>query len=259
METLDKAMAELRFDAAANAIYHFTWDKFCDWYLELIKPVFAGEEDSPAAIETRAVAGWALDQILVMLHPFMPFITEELWHAQGERPYELILAKWPQPEASVDADAVAAIDWVIALTTATRGARNELGISPGEKLAAYCPAPSDLAKSVVERSAAAIERLARLTPVSFEEAPAGAAMQVVAGSDVFIIPLEGVVDIEAEKARLAKAMAASEKEAKSLMGRLGNPKFVEKAKPEAVEKAKADHAHHEAEIARLKAALERLG
>ncbi|GAA0284586.1 valine--tRNA ligase [Alteraurantiacibacter aestuarii] len=264
VDALDKAMADLRFDAAANIVYHFTWDKFCDWYLELIKPVFAGDQDSPAAIETRAVAGWVLDQILVMLHPFMPFITEELWHAQadyqgGEREYELILAKWPDPRASVDAHAVAAIDWTIALTTATRGARNELGISPGEKLPAFCPAPSPLAKSVVERSAAAIERLARLTPVTFGEAPQGAAMQVTAGDDVFIIPLEGIVDIEAEKARLTKAMAASEKEAKSLMGRLGNPSFAQKAKPEAVEKAKADHAHHEAEIARLKAALERLG
>src|SRR5690606_31627830 len=77
-------MAELRFDAAANAIYHFPWDRFCDWYLELIKPVFQGDRDTPAAQETREVAGWALDQILVMLHPFMPFITEELWHAQAE-------------------------------------------------------------------------------------------------------------------------------------------------------------------------------
>lgn len=92
---LDKAMADLRFDAAANAIYHFVWDTFCDWYLELIK----GQVDE----ETRAVAGWALDQILVMLHPFMPFITEELWHelapAGQPRPYELILARWPAPEA----------------------------------------------------------------------------------------------------------------------------------------------------------------
>src|SRR5690606_5448991 len=214
VEQLDKAMAELRFDAAANTIYHFTWDRFCDWYLELIKPVpsekpsplqgsgwgeatVAGEADSPLpptpspegegelARQTRAVAGWALDQILVMLHPFMPFITEELWHAQGERPYELILAKWPQPEASVDAAATDAIDWVIQLTTATRAAKNELGIAPGAKLAAFCPAPSDLARRVVDRSAAAIERLARLTPIEFAEPPAGAAMQIAAGGDVF--------------------------------------------------------------------------
>ncbi|MXP25751.1 valine--tRNA ligase [Altererythrobacter indicus] len=258
-EALDKAMADLRFDAAANTIYQFTWATFCDWYLELIKPVFQGDPDAMPAKETRAVAGWALDQILVMLHPFMPFITEELWHAQGEREYELILAKWPAPEAQVDQSAIDAIDWVIQLTTAVRAAKNELGISPGAKLAAFCPEPSDLAKSVMERSAAAVERLARLTPVEFGDAPAGAAMQIAAGTDAFIIPLDGVIDVEAEKARLTKAKAAAEKERDSLAKRLDNPKFVEKAKPEAVEKARADYDQHNAEALRLEAALTRLG
>ncbi|GAA4051452.1 valine--tRNA ligase [Parerythrobacter jejuensis] len=260
VEALDAAMADLRFDAAANTVYHFVWDRFCDWYLELIKPVFTGDANSPAAVETRAVAGWALDQILVMLHPFMPFITEELWNAQGDRAnYPLITAKWPEPKASVDAHAVAAIDWVIELTSNVRSAKNELGIAPGAKLAAFLPEASDLASSTIERSSAAIERLARLTPVTLGEAPAGAAMQVTAGSDVFIIPLEGVIDIADEKARIAKALAASEKEVKALDGRLSNTNFVERAKPEAVEKAKADHAHHSAEVERLRAALARLG
>lgn len=256
---LEAAMADLRFDAAANAIYQFTWSRFCDWYLELIKPVFAGDADSPAAVETREVAGWALDQILVMLHPFMPFITEELWHAQGERPYDLIVAAWPNPRAEVSKDATDAIDWVIDLTTNVRSAKNELGIPPGAKLAAFVPAPSDLAASTIERSSAAIERLARLTPVTVGEAPSGPAMQVTALGDVFVIPLEGIIDIEAEKARLEKALAASQKEAKSLEGRLSNANFVERAKPEAVEKARADHAHHSAEVERLEAALARLG
>ena len=257
---LEKALADLRFDAAANTIYHFVWDRFCDWYLELIKPVFAGEAESPAALETRAVAGWALDQILVMLHPFMPFITEELWSKQGDRAdYPLITAKWPEPQASVDADAVAAIDWTIALTTATRGARNELGIPPGAKLAAFLPQPSDTASKVIERSSAAIERLARLAPLTVGEAPGGPAMQVTAGSDVVIVPLEGVVDIDAERSRLEKALGASEKELGSLAKRLDNPNFVAKAKPEAVEKAQADRDHHAAEVERLKAALARLG
>ncbi len=259
VEALDAAMAELRFDAAANTIYHFVWDRFCDWYLELIKPVFAEGASEAAAAETRAVAGWALDQILVMLHPFIPFITEELWHAQGERPYELILAQWPHPRASVSRDATDAIDWVIELTTNVRSAKNELGIAPGAKLAAYCPAPSGLAQSTIERSAAAIERLARLTPVTMGDAPAGPAMQVTAGEDVFVIPLEGIIDIAAEKARLEKALATSQKEAKSLEGRLSNPAFAEKAKPEAVEKARSDLAYHQGEVERLTAALARLG
>ncbi|MFO6447822.1 valine--tRNA ligase [Erythrobacter sp. NE805] len=256
---IERAMADLRFDAAANAIYQFTWSKFCDWYLELIKPVFAGDADSPPAVETRAVAGWALDQILVMLHPFMPFITEELWHKLGTRPYELIVAQWPKPEAEVSKEATDAIDWVIDLTTSTRSARAELGIAPGAKLAAFLASPSEVAARTIARSSAAIERLARLAPVTIGEPPAGPAMQVTAGEDVFVIPLEGIVDIAAEKARLEKALATSAKEAKSLEGRLSNPAFAEKAKPEAVEKARADLAHHQGEVERLTAALARLG
>ncbi|TMM48716.1 valine--tRNA ligase [Qipengyuania marisflavi] len=253
---LDKALADLRFDAAANTIYHFVWDRFCDWYIELIKPGVGANFDA----ETKAVAGWVLDQILVMLHPFMPFITEELWNAQGDRAdYPLITAKWPEPDAKVDAQAKAEIDWLIGLTSAMRGAKNELGISPGVKLAAWCPAPSALGKSVIEANAPAIERLARLTPIHFAEAPAGAAMQIAAGDDAFIIPLEGVVDVDAEKARLSKALEASRKEAKSLDGRLSNANFVDRAKPEAVEKARADLAHHSAEVERIAAALTRLG
>ena len=251
-QALDTALADLRFDAAANTIYHFVWDRFCDWYIELVK----GNFDE----ETRAVAGWALDQILVMLHPFMPFITEELWSKQGDRAdYPLITASWVDPQAEVDAEAKAEIDWLIALTSAIRTAKNELGITPGAKLEAFCPAPSALAKSVVEANAGAIERLARLTAIHFAEAPAGAAMQIAAGEDALVIPLEGVIDIEAEKTRLSKALEASAKEAKSLEGRLSNANFVERAKPEAVEKARADHAHHVAEVARLEAALARLG
>ncbi|TRD10792.1 valine--tRNA ligase [Erythrobacter insulae] len=266
---IEHAMADLRFDAAANAIYQFTWSKFCDWYLELIKPVFAegADPDAMPAVETREVAGWALDQILVMLHPFMPFITEELWHAQveqgGTRSYDLIVASWPNPRAEVSKEATDAIDWVIDLTTNVRSAKNELGIPPGAKLAAFLPNASPLAASTIERSSAAIERLARLTPVTIGEAPDGPAMQVTAqasgGSDVFIVPLEGIIDIAEEKARLEKALAASQKEAKSLEGRLSNANFVERAKPEAVEKAKADHAHHSAEVERLEGALKRLG
>ncbi|MEO6153111.1 MAG: valine--tRNA ligase, partial [Croceibacterium sp.] len=263
LAALDKAMADLRFDAAANAIYHFVWDTFCDWYLELIKPALSDigapsvtpAEDEVA--ETRAVAGWVLDQILVMLHPFMPFVTEELWHAQGARPYELIVAKWPQPRAAVDAGAKAEIEWLIGLTGAVRAAKSELGIAPGAKLVAYLPQPSD--RALIERNAAVIDRLARLSAVHFDPAPAGAAMQVSAGRDVLVVPLDGVIDLAAEKARLTKAREVSLKERDGLAKRLDNPAFVEKAKPEAIAKARADHAHHAAEADRLEAALARLG
>jgi len=248
---LDKAMADLRFDAAANAIYHFVWNQFCDWYIELIK----GNFDE----ETKAVAGWVLDQILVMLHPFMPFVTEELWSKMGTREQDLIVAAWPAPEASVDGEAKAEVEWLIALIGNLRGAKSELGIAPGARLTAYVANPSDATRAVIGRNGTVIDRLARLDAIVFEAAPAGAAMQVGAGDATLAIPLEGVIDIAAEKARLEKAMAASVKERDSLDKRLGNPAFVEKAKPEAIEKARADHAHHSAEAERLAAALARLG
>lgn len=251
LAALDQAMADLRFDAAANTVYHFVWDQFCDWYIELVKGNFDAE--------TQAVAGWVLDQILVMLHPFMPFVTEELWHALGDREGELIVAAWPAPAASVDPAAKREVEWLIALVSALRTAKNELGIAPGARLEAYLPEPSAQTRAIIEANPAVIERLARLTAIRFEAAPAGAAMQIGAGDANLIVPLEGVIDIAAEKARLEKALAVSQKEAKSLEGRLSNASFVEKAKPEAVEKARSDHAMHAAEAERLAAALKRLG
>ena len=255
LAALDQAMADLRFDAAANAIYHFVWDTFCDWYIELIKGNFD--------VETKTVAGWVLDQILVMLHPFMPFVTEELWHsmapADQARPYELIVAKWPEPGAVVDAEAKREVEWLIALVGNVRTAKAELGISPGAKLEGYLPDGGAESRALIARNGAAIERLARLSAMKFEPAPAGPAMQIGVGGDSMVIPLEGMIDIAAERGRLEKALAASQKEAKSLAGRLSNPAFTAKAKPEAIAKARADHAHHAAEAERLAAALARLG
>jgi valyl-tRNA synthetase len=248
---LDKAMAELRFDAAANAIYRFVWDGFCDWYLELIK----GGIDE----ETKAVAGWAIDQILVMLHPFMPFITEELWEAQGERAEPLIVARWPEPQAQIDVHAKAEIDWLIRLVSDVRAARSELGVPPGAKLTAIVTDASAQTRARIETLGTALSRLARVESWRFDETVTGGAAQIVVDEATFVLPLEGVIDIAAEKARLAKARDAAEKEAKSLAGRLSNPAFVEKAKPEAVEKARADHAEKAAEAERLTAALARLG
>jgi valyl-tRNA synthetase len=252
---LDKAFEEFRFDAMADAVYQFSWGTFCDWYLELIKPSSGGQIDD----ETKAVAGWVLDQILVMLHPFMPFVTEELWHALGDRKYDLILAKWPEPKASLDLSAGAEINWLIQLVTEVRSVKNELGIAPGARLNAYVrdAAPETLAR--IERQSAAIARQARLDSILSEAAPAGGAVQIVVDEATFVIPLEGVIDLDAERSRIVKAIDTATKEVKSLEGRLANPAFVEKAKPEAVEKARADHAEKAAEIERLSAALARLG
>ena len=251
VQAIDTAMAELRFDAAANAIYHFVWDQFCDWYIELTK----GAMDD----ETRAVAGWAFDQILVMLHPFMPFITEELWNLTGKRANELIVAQWPQALAAVDRQAQAEIDWLIRLVSAIRTARTELNVPPGAKLPMVVSGAAEDTHRRLDRQGVALARLGRMESLSFGEPPAGGAAQIVLDEATFILPLEGVIDIAAEKARLAKALAGAEKERDSLGGRLSNASFVEKAKPEAVAKAREDHAEKTAEAERLKAALERLG
>ncbi|WP_459666165.1 valine--tRNA ligase [Novosphingobium sp. 11B] len=259
---LDKAMADLRFDAAANAIYHFVWNQFCDWYIELIKGSFDEE--------TKAVAGWVLDQILVMLHPFMPFVTEELWSKTGTREAELIVAAWPAPEAAVDHDLSAQIRWLIDAVTRIRSARTELGIAPGIKLDAWFIGESEEGEELFSSIVAPLKRLARLENVyrpangQYGKAgdpavPSGASIAMPLMGASIQIPLEGVIDIAAEKARLEKAHAASIKERDSLGKRLDNPAFAQKAKPEAVEKARADHAAHSAEAERLAAALARLG
>ena len=255
---LDKALADLRFDAAANTIYHFTWDRFCDWYLELIKPVLQGE-DANSADETRIVAGWVLDQIIVMLHPFMPFITEELWHSMGDREYDLIVAKWPEPKADIDKEAKAEVDWLIRLISATRTAKVELNIPPGTKMSAHVRDGDDALAERIQRQSSALNRVGRLESFSFDAAPEGATAQIVVDGATYVLPLAGAVDFAAEKARLTKALEASQKEAKSLSGRLGNANFVEKAKPEAVEKARSDLSDKEAEAERLQAAIDRLG
>jgi len=252
VRALDLALAGYRFDESANLIYHFTWASFCDWYLELIK----GGIDE----ETRQVAGWVLDQILVMLHPFMPFITEELWHAMGERPYDLILAKWPMPDARVlDPEAGPEVDWLIRLVSGIRAARTELGVPPGAKLPLHVRDADELTLRRLERNEAALKRLARIEEIAGGGAPSGGAAQIVVDEATFILPLEGVIDIEAERSRLTKAMEAAGKERDSLAQRLGNQSFVERAKPEAVEKARSDHAEKAAEAERLQAALARLG
>jgi valyl-tRNA synthetase len=263
VQALDLAMAELRFDESANTIYQFVWASFCDWYLELIKPVLSPAEGvalqgGDGAEETRAVAAWVLDQILVMLHPFMPFITEELWHAMGDRPYDLIVAKWPMPDArSLDPEAGPEIDWLIRLIGGIRAARTELGVPPGAKLALHMRDADQRTSERLARNEAAVRRLARIGSIGSGE-PSGGAAQVVVDEATYILPLEGVIDIEAERARLAKALQAAEKERDSLAGRLSNPSFVERAKPEAVEKARADHSEKATESERLKAALSRL-
>ncbi|MFL6728337.1 MAG: class I tRNA ligase family protein, partial [Sphingomicrobium sp.] len=248
---LDRAFEELRYDEMADAIYHFVWGTFCDWYVELIKGAFDDE--------TKRVAAWAFDQILVMLHPLMPFITEELWQAMGERPYELIVAKWPEPEAQIDERAKVELDWLVRLVSEVRSARTELNVPPSAKLTLFAADASDETAARLDRNHGMISRLARLESIQLSKFPGKGAAQVVVDEATFALPLEGVIDLATEKDRLAKGAAAAEKERDGLAARLANPNFTERAKPEAVEKARADHEAKAAEADRLRAALERLG
>ena len=259
VQAVDLALAELRFDAAANAIYQFVWSRFCDWYLELIKPISVGDEKGTIDPESKAVSGWVLDQILVLLHPFMPFITEELWSKLADRPdYPLITAKWPLADArALDPTAAQEVDWLIRLVSEVRAARNELSVPPGTKLALHVRDAGAETTARLARNAAALQRLARVETVTGEVS--GGAAQVVVDEATFVLPLEGVIDLAAERDRLTKAIAAAEKDRDGLAGRLNNPSFVERAKPDAVEKARADHADRAAEAERLTAALSRLG
>jgi valyl-tRNA synthetase len=183
----------------------------------------------------------------------MPFVTEELWHAMGERPYDLIVAKWPAPEAKRDPDAAAEISGLVEVIDQVRAMRAELNIPWSATLVPHVIGGGSLGNAQI------LSRMAKLgEAVSADTLPSGSA-QIVVGGRTIAFPLEGAIDLDAERARLSKAVAAAEKERDSLAARLGNPSFTERAKPEAVEKAQADHDARAAEAERLSAALARLG
>jgi valyl-tRNA synthetase len=292
VEKLNKAFAEFRFDGMADTIYHFVWDQFCDWYLELIKPAFVDGEKQEMDAESKLVAGWVLDQILVMLHPFMPFITEELWHSMGERKKangdELLLihADWPMPKAEVHTEAKAEIDRVIEVVSDFRACRTAAKIEPKVRVQVGVLEANNFDRKLLETYQSSISKMVNLTfgklqieydeksnswPTSFEftdqvEDFVGRADQDVTAVRLRSKSLEligsaevGFVDVEGERTRITKAIEAATKERDALAGRLSNAAFVEKAKPEAVEKARADHAEKAAEAERLTAALARLG
>jgi valyl-tRNA synthetase len=252
----------LRFNEAAGAIYRFVWNVFCDWYLELIKPLLAGEDEA-AKEETRRTAAWALDHALRLLHPFMPFITEELWARLAEygakRESMLIADKWPDlPKTLVDVKAEAEIDWIISLITEVRSTRAELNVPPAARIPLLLIGgrPEDGVR--LERYQDLIDRLGRLDySTTAAEAPAGSVTFVLDGATV-ALPLQGVVDPEAESARLKKDIAKLEGEIGKHDAKLSNPDFLRKAPEEVVEELRERRSDAEAAIAKLRAALERL-
>ncbi len=255
------AITGYKFNEAAGGLYRFVWNIYCDWYVELAKPFLTGP-DGAAKDETRATAAWALDQILKLLHPFMPFITEELWRVTAEagpaRDGLLVLASWPKHDGLDDPAAETEIGWVIDIVTAIRSVRAEMNVPPGTLL------PLVLVGALAETRARALrwdeflKRLARLSGTSFADAAPAGAVQIVVRGEVAALPLAGVIDIVAERARLEKDIQKVDADIKRADGKLGNADFLARAKEEVVEGEREKRAEAEDRRAKIIAALERL-
>ena len=229
------AIGAYRFNNAASALYQFTWGTFCDWYVEFIKPILqGGDEDAKA--ETRATAAWALDQLLRLLHPIMPFITEELWEQLAEnRTGPLITSAWPVFGGQLGDDEVnAEMDWVVRLISQVRAVRSEMNVPPKARIPLLMKDAGEAVRVFMERHGDLIMRLARLERLDHldGEVPKGAVQDVI-GEATMILPIAGVIDVAAEQARLEKEIAKLDGEVKRFEGKLSNEKFVANA-PEAV-------------------------
>ncbi len=258
-EEVDAALESYRFNDAANGLYAFVWGKVCDWYVELSKPLLQGD-DAEAQAETRATMRWVLDQCMVLLHPIMPFVTEELWSLTGDRAKMIVHADWPTYAASdlIDADADREMNWVISVIENTRSARAQMRVPAGLYVPMLVTEIDSHGQAAWDRNEALIKRLARIDSLTkADELPKGT-ISIAAPGASFGLPLADIIDIGAEKERLEKAKGKLAKELGGLRGRLNNPKFVASAPEEVVAEAKANLAAREEEEAKLNEALARL-
>jgi len=258
-EEVDAALESFRFNDAAIALYAFVWGKVCDWYVEFSKPLF-NSEDAAAVAETKATMRWVIDQCLLLLHPIMPFITEELWGELGDREKMLVHADWPTYQTAdfVDEKADREMNWVISVIDQIRSVRAQMRVNAGAKIDVVVSQITDENREAFKRNEALIFKIARV--VSLEEVetfPKGTATVAVDGA-TFGLPLADIIDIDAEKARLEKGLGKLAKELGGLRGRLNNPKFVASAPDEVVAEAKENLAAREEEEAKIKAALAKL-
>ncbi len=255
---VDDALATYRFNDAANALYAFVWGKVCDWYVEFSKPLLQG--DDPAALaETQATMKWVLDQCLILLHPIMPFITEELWQLSGSRSGMLIHADWPEYGAGlIDGDADQEMNWVIGLIESVRSARAQMHVPAGLKIPMLVTEIDSSGQQAWDRNEVLIKRLARIDSLSRADAMPKGTITVAAGGASFGLPLADIIDIGEEKTRLEKTLGKLAKELSGLRGRLNNPKFAASAPAEVVEETRANLAAREEEESKLKEALLRL-
>jgi valyl-tRNA synthetase len=250
-----------KFNEAAGAIYEFVWGVFCDWYLELIKPVLTGGDEAAMA-ETRATVAWVLDQILKLLHPFMPFITEELWAHMVEhgvkRQNLLALSEWPQLSGLADEAVDEEIGWVVRLISEIRSVRTEMNVPVAAKVPLALAAASAAVRERARRHEETISRLARLESITFPKtAPKGAAL-IVVGDTTAALPLAGVIDMGAERKRLQKEIEKAEGDRAKAETWLANAANVTKSPEHVVELNRERVAEAGDRIARLKAALKRI-
>ncbi|MDC9835586.1 valine--tRNA ligase [Rhizobium binxianense] len=255
-----EALEAFRFNDAAGALYRFVWNEVCDWYLELLKPVFNGEDEGAKA-EAQACSAYILEEIYKLLHPFMPFMTEELWaHTAGEgkeRDTLVCHAEWPSPSYADDA-AADEINWLIDLVSGIRSVRAEMNVPPSATAPLVVVKANNLTRERLFRHDAAIKRLARVEAISLaDNAPKGAAQIVVAEATI-CLPLGNLIDLSAEKARLEKAIAKMEAEIARINGKLSNEKFVANANPEVVEAERERLDELKGQISSLKTALSRV-
>jgi valyl-tRNA synthetase len=255
------AIEAYRFNDAANGVYRFVWNIFCDWYVELSKPVLQGE-DGEAKDEARATTAHVLDIIVTMLHPFMPFLTEELWEIKGAegpaRTSLLALAEWPVPQGFDHAGAEAEIGWIVDLISEIRSVRSEMNVPASAQMPLVLIGVGADVRARAERGFDTLKRLARVSDVSFvDAAPANSAQMIVRGS-VIALPLEGTIDIGAERVRLTKEIAKLEGEVQKIDAKLGNADFVARAPDEVVEENRERRSEALSRIEKMTAALERL-
>ncbi|MEL7544352.1 MAG: valine--tRNA ligase, partial [Pseudomonadota bacterium] len=256
-----RALDAYRYNDAADAIYRFTWHTFCDWYVELIKPLLNGS-DEDAKAETRQTAAWALDHILKLLHPFMPFITEELWAKLAEhgsmRATPLMLSGWPTLDGLGDADAADEVDWVIALVTEIRSVRSEMNVPAGTKIPLELIDPSRDIMRRIDRHTDTIERLARLDGMTPVDKPSKGAAQIVVGETTMALPLAGIMDVGAEAERLRKEIAKQQSEIAKIDKKLSNAQFLEKAPDHVIAEQKSRQSDARTLVAKLEEALTRI-
>ena len=257
-----KALEACAFDVAAQALYRFVWNVFCDWYLELAKPILNGD-DGEAKAETRAMTAWALDVCLKLLHPVMPFVTEELWGKLAEfgaaRDGMLITAKWPVfPEAWLDTDAEAEIDWVIALVSEVRSIRSEMNVPPSARAPLTLVGAGDVAKARLVRNRDLIVSLGRLESVKEAETAPTGAVPFVIEEVTAALSIAGFIDLAAEKARLAKEIANFAGDIERTAKKLDNPDFVARAREDVVEENRERLTESKIAKAKLESAMDRL-